>query len=187
MAASSTPTAGEAARQRAAEFLLRRHHFIWPEALPWLLAIAAFFAFPDRMTIGTQVLIMIMFALSLDLILGYAGIITLGHAAFFGIGAYTVGLGLARLGWSEPISGLIAAGLVAAFAGGDGSDAPAVAGRADELFGLRQLMPAGGRFLRQVGIGFGEVAGQPHEGEVPADPDGARAMARTATSSRCMR
>ena len=106
MAASSTPTAGEAARQRAAEFLLRRHHFIWPEALPWLLAIAAFFAFPDRMTIGTQVLIMIMFALSLDLILGYAGIITLGHAAFFGIGAYTVGLGLARLGWSEPISGL---------------------------------------------------------------------------------
>lgn len=117
MAASSTPTAGEAARQRAAEFLLRRHHFIWPEALPWLLAIAAFFVFPDRMTIGTQVLIMIMFALSLDLILGYAGIITLGHAAFFGIGAYTVGLGLARLGWSEPISGLIAAGLVAAFAG----------------------------------------------------------------------
>ena len=40
-----------------------------------------------------------MFALSLDLILGYAGIVTLGHAAFFGIGAYTVGLlvGAARL------------------------------------------------------------------------------------------
>src|SRR6185437_1254078 len=108
MAASEIPTASEAARQRAAEFLLHRHHFIWPEALPWLLAIAAFFVFPDRMTIGTQVLIMIMFALSLDLILGYAGIITLGHAAFFGIGAYTVGLGLARLGWSEPISGMIA-------------------------------------------------------------------------------
>ena len=50
-----------------------------------------------------------MFALSLDLILGYAGIVTLGHAAFFGIGAYTVGLAAARLGWSEPISGLFAA------------------------------------------------------------------------------
>ena len=49
------------------------------------------------MTFGGQVLIMVMFALSLDLILGYAGIVTLGHAAFFGIGAYTVGLLIARL------------------------------------------------------------------------------------------
>src|SRR5579875_2206237 len=69
------------------------------------------------MTFGSQVLIMVLFALSLDLILGYAGIVTLGHAAFFGIGAYTVGLGLARLGWSEPISGLFAAAIVAALAG----------------------------------------------------------------------
>jgi branched-chain amino acid transport system permease protein len=63
------------------------------------------------------VLIGVMFALSLDLILGYAGIITLGHAAFFGIGAYTVGLGAARLGWTEPISGLFAAAAVAALIG----------------------------------------------------------------------
>ena len=49
---------------------------------------------------------MIMFALSLDLILGYAGIVTLGHAAFFGIGAYTVALASLKLGWSEPISGI---------------------------------------------------------------------------------
>jgi branched-chain amino acid transport system permease protein len=106
-----------AARDRAAEFLISRHRFRWPEALPWLLAVAAFFIFPDRMTFGSQVLIAAMFALSLDLILGYAGIVTLGHAAFFGIGAYVVGLGAAKLGWSEPISGLIAAGLIAAFIG----------------------------------------------------------------------
>jgi branched-chain amino acid transport system permease protein len=106
-----------AARDRAAEFLISRHRFRWPEALPWLLAIVAFFVFPDRMTFGSQVLIGAMFALSLDLILGYAGIVTLGHAAFFGIGAYVVGLGAAKLGWSEPISGLIAAGLIAAFIG----------------------------------------------------------------------
>ncbi len=87
------------------------------EALPWLIAIAAYFIFPDRMTFGSQVLIMVMFALSLDLILGYAGIVTLGHAAFFGIGAYTVGLGAARLGWTEPISGLFAAAIVSAFVG----------------------------------------------------------------------
>lgn len=117
MAASDTMTGGEAARARAAEYLLRRHYFRWPEALPWLIAVACFFVFPDRMTFGSQVLIMVMFALSLDLILGYAGIITLGHAAFFGIGAYTVALASLKLGWSEPISGVIAAGLVAGLVG----------------------------------------------------------------------
>jgi branched-chain amino acid transport system permease protein len=105
------------ARERAAEYLVRRHRYRWPEALPWLIAIAVYFIFPDRLTFGSQVLVMAMFALSLDLILGYAGIVTLGHAAFFGIGAYTVGLGAAKWGWTEPISGLFAAGLLAAFVG----------------------------------------------------------------------
>ena len=105
------------ARERAAAHLLSRHHFHWAEALPWVVAIAAFYVFPDRMTFGNQVLVMVLFALSLDLILGYAGIVTLGHAAFFGLGAYTVGLGAARLGWTEPISGLFAAALISAFAG----------------------------------------------------------------------
>jgi len=118
MAASDTTgAAGREARERAAEYLVSRHRFRWPEALPWLLAIAAFFVFPDRMTFGSQVLIAMMFALSLDLILGYAGIVTLGHAAFFGIGAYTVGLACARLGWTEPVSGLVAAALVAGLIG----------------------------------------------------------------------
>jgi branched-chain amino acid transport system permease protein len=118
MAVSETMSAaGREARERAAEFLLSRHRYRWPEALPWLIAIAAFFAFPDRMTFGSQVLIGVMFALSLDLILGYAGIVTLGHAAFFGIGAYTVGLGAARLGWTEPISGLFAAAIMAGLIG----------------------------------------------------------------------
>jgi branched-chain amino acid transport system permease protein len=118
MAASDTPdTAGHAARDRAAEYLMRRHRFGWPEALPWLIALACFFLFPDRMTFGGQVLIMVMFALSLDLILGYAGIVTLGHAAFFGIGAYTVGLLISRFGYSEPLSSLVLAALMAALGG----------------------------------------------------------------------
>lgn len=104
-------------RECAAEYLLSRHRLRWPELLPWLLALAAFFVFPDRMTFGGQVLIMVLFALSLDLILGYAGIVTLGHAAFFGIGAYTVGLLIARFGWSEPLSSLAAAALMAALFG----------------------------------------------------------------------
>lgn len=105
------------ARTRAADFLIRRHYFRWPEALPWLIAIACFFLFPNRMIFGSQVLVMVIFALSLDLILGYAGIITLGHAAFFGIGAYVVALAFLRFGWSEPISGIIAGGLVAGLVG----------------------------------------------------------------------
>ena len=106
-----------APRARALEFMGRRHRFHLGEALPWILMIAAFFLFPDRVTFGTQVLIAIMFTLSLDLILGYAGIVTLGHAAFFGIGAYTVALLSARLHWGEPISALAAGALLAALAG----------------------------------------------------------------------
>src|SRR5205809_446324 len=82
----------------------------------WLIPVAAFFLFPHYLTLGSQILIAGLFALSLDLILGYARIISLGHAAYFGVGAYTAGL-LAKYGWGEPISGLLAAAIVAATVG----------------------------------------------------------------------
>ncbi|MGH8705817.1 MAG: branched-chain amino acid ABC transporter permease [Burkholderiales bacterium] len=97
----------------AAQRLAERHRFKWWETLPWVAAIAAFFLFPNYLAFGTQLLITILFALSLDLVLGYAGIVTLGHAAFFGAGAYTVGMLAQHLGWNEPLSGLVAAALVA--------------------------------------------------------------------------
>ena len=75
-----------------ARFLTTRHRLRWWEALPWLLAIAYYFAFPDYLGFGAELLSAILFALSLDLALGYAGIISLGHAAFFGVGAYTAGM-----------------------------------------------------------------------------------------------
>jgi branched-chain amino acid transport system permease protein len=112
-----TPETGMRAKDRARAFLIDRHHLRWPEALPWLLAVAAYFLFPDRMTFGTQSLIMVLFALSLDLILGYAGIVTLGHAAFFGIGAYTVALLASRYGWGEPITALFASAAISGFVG----------------------------------------------------------------------
>jgi branched-chain amino acid transport system permease protein len=93
--------------------LARRHRLRWWEALPWIASLACFFAFPNYLAFATQVLITILFALSLDLVLGYAGIVTLGHAAFFGAGAYTVGMMAMHWGWNEPFSGLIAAALVA--------------------------------------------------------------------------
>jgi branched-chain amino acid transport system permease protein len=104
-------------RGRAVAFLATRHRLRAWEALPWAIAIAAYYFFPDRMVFGSQVLVMVLFALSLDLILGFAGIVSLGHAAFFGIGAYAAALLTLRLNWQEPISGLLAAAAVAAAAG----------------------------------------------------------------------
>ncbi|HEY1540927.1 MAG TPA: branched-chain amino acid ABC transporter permease [Xanthobacteraceae bacterium] len=113
--AAAAPATG--ARARAIAFLSTRHHLRLWEALPWLIALAAYIVFPDRMLFGSQVLVMVLFALSLDLILGFAGIVSLGHAAFFGVGAYTAALITLRLNWQEPISGLVAAAAVAAVAG----------------------------------------------------------------------
>ncbi len=97
--------------------LTRRHYFHWWEALPWIIALAYYFAFPDYLSFGAELLIAILFALSLDLALGYAGIVTLGHAAFFGAGAYTVGM-LAYYGvWNEPITSLVLGALAAAAVG----------------------------------------------------------------------
>jgi branched-chain amino acid transport system permease protein len=82
----------------------------------WVVALAAFFAFPSHRVLGSQILITGLFAVSLDLILGYAGIVSLGHAAFFGMGAYTAGI-LAVHGWGEPLTGLVAAGAAGAIVG----------------------------------------------------------------------
>ncbi len=98
------------------ETLLRSKRLRAIELLPWAIAAAAYFGLPDYLALGSQVLIMILFALSLDLVLGYAGIVTLGHSAFFGVGAYTAGIYAARVS-GEPLSGLVLAALVAAVVG----------------------------------------------------------------------
>lgn len=98
-------------------YLKSRHGLRAVELLPWLAAVAVFFLLPDRLAFAGQVLIMVLFALSLDLIFGYAGLITLGHAAYFGIGAYAVGLLSAKLGVAEPFTGLAFALAVAGLVG----------------------------------------------------------------------
>ena len=82
----------------------------------WLGLVGVYFAFPSSLIFASQILITGLFALSLDIILGYAGIVTLGHAAFFGIGAYTAGL-MASHGWHDPLLGLLVAGFTAGIAG----------------------------------------------------------------------
>lgn len=95
---------GQARLRRAAEVAL------------WLLALGSYWLFPDYLGLLSQVWIAALFALSLDLLVGYAGVVTLGHAAFFGLGAYAAGI-LAVQGWGEPFSGLLLAGLAAALLG----------------------------------------------------------------------
>ena len=82
----------------------------------WLALGASFFLLPDKLTLMSQIMIFGLFAVSLDMALGYAGILTVGHAAFFGAGAYAAGL-LAKHGWSEPFSGLLFALMVCAALG----------------------------------------------------------------------
>ena len=79
----------------------------------WVIAASCAFLFPSRYLIMTDIIRLALFTLSLDLILGYAGIVSLGHAAFFGVGAYAAGL-LALHGIiNEPVLALVVAGIVA--------------------------------------------------------------------------
>jgi branched-chain amino acid transport system permease protein len=83
----------------------------WEYAL-WLLALASPFALASHALIINEIAIVALFALSLDLILGYTGIVSLGHAAFFGMGAYSAAL-FAKLVMPDPLVGLVV-GMVAA-------------------------------------------------------------------------
>lgn len=95
-----------------------KHQSRWSayEVLFWLAALLPFYFFPTFLTLASQIAIAALFALSVDLILGYAGIITLGHAMFFGLGAYCAGL-ITKAGWGEPLTGLVVAGAFAALVG----------------------------------------------------------------------
>jgi len=86
------------------------------EVVFWLCTLLPFVVTPNYLSLASQIAITALFALSLDLILGYAGIVSLGHAAFFGVGAYTAGL-LAKHYWGEPLSGLVLAAAAAGLAG----------------------------------------------------------------------
>jgi branched-chain amino acid transport system permease protein len=85
----------------------------WAEIVFWIAALGCAVVFPSRYLIMTDIVRLGLFALSLDLILGYAGIVSLGHAAFFGVGAYGAGLLALHGVVTEPVIALVAAGLAA--------------------------------------------------------------------------
>ncbi|PVE25768.1 branched-chain amino acid ABC transporter permease [Microvirga sp. KLBC 81] len=96
--------------------LIRKARWGIAEIAFWLVAAATLFFLPGRHLILNEIAIIALFALSLDLILGYAGIVSLGHAAFFGFGAYVAGI-LAKYGFADPLLGLGGAAIAAALLG----------------------------------------------------------------------
>ncbi|HEX2547724.1 MAG TPA: branched-chain amino acid ABC transporter permease [Ramlibacter sp.] len=108
--------------------LQKASKFKWWEGVLWVLAFAAPLLMPSHALIINQIAIIALFAVSLDLVLGYGGIVSLGHAAFFGFGAYTAAL-FAKHIMPDPHLGLLvsmvsaaALGFVASFTVLRGSD-----------------------------------------------------------------
>jgi len=99
------------------EFLRDQIRWRWSEIAFWLATLLPFVLAPDYLVLASQIAITALFVLSLDLILGFSGIVSLGHAAYFGVGAYTAGLLSAKLGWGEPLTGLLAAAIAAGIFG----------------------------------------------------------------------
>lgn len=109
-------TAAPDARPRVAQLLARRARWRPAELVFWALAAAMPLVWPSRLLLLNEIAILALFALSLDLILGFAGIVSLGQAAFFGTGAFAAGL-LAAHGLGDPLLGLAAGAAASALLG----------------------------------------------------------------------
>lgn len=90
-------------------------------ALIWLSAILAPLAVGGYyVTLATEILIAAVFALGLNLLIGYTGMVSLGHAMFFGLGGYGIGIGCTLLRaplWATVIVTLLAVALLSAVVG----------------------------------------------------------------------
>ena len=98
------------------EFLHARTRWHPLEIVFWLATPLPFVVVPEYLQLASQIAIAALFAISLDLILGYAGIVSIGHAAYFGLGAYTAGI-LSKYGIGEPLILLVLGAAVAGVVG----------------------------------------------------------------------
>jgi branched-chain amino acid transport system permease protein len=110
---TSATIAGQA---NPVQYLQAQNRWQWSEIAFWLATLLPFVLAPSYLVLASQIAITALFVLSLDLILGFCGIVSLGHAAYFGVGAYTAGL-MSKYGWGEPLTGLVAAAIVAGLFG----------------------------------------------------------------------
>ena len=106
----------ENGRPAASEYFQRQVRWHALEYAVWLAALLPFVLTPSHLSLASQIAITALFALSLDLLVGYAGLVSLGHAAFFGMGAYSAGL-IAKHYWGEPLSVLLMSGIFAGVLG----------------------------------------------------------------------
>src|SRR5947209_7618497 len=88
--------------------LLRKVRWRPWEFAVWAVAFVLPLLLPSRALMINEIAIVALFAMSLDLILGYTGIVSLGHAGFFGLGAYTAAL-FAKHVLPDPHLGMLAA------------------------------------------------------------------------------
>ena len=96
---------------------LRAHtRWRWWEFALYAVLVASWLLLPSQALLLNEIAILALFAVSLDLILGYAGIVSLGHAAFFGIGSYAAAL-FAKLVMPDPLAGMAVAIGVSALLG----------------------------------------------------------------------
>ena len=109
-------TATIAGQANPVQYLQAQNRWQWSEIAFWLATLLPFVLTPSYLVLASQIAITALFVLSLDLILGFCGIVSLGHAAYFGVGAYTAGL-ISKYGWGEPLTGLVAAAIVAGLFG----------------------------------------------------------------------
>jgi branched-chain amino acid transport system permease protein len=86
------------------------------ETAIWILAALAIVLFPRHAALWNEIAILALFAVSLDLILGYGGIVSLGQAAFFGTGSYAAAL-FAKHAMNDPLAGLAVGAAAAALVG----------------------------------------------------------------------
>jgi branched-chain amino acid transport system permease protein len=100
----------------SADYFRRQARWRPIEIVFWLATLLPFVVTPSYLSLASQIAITALFAVSLDLILGYAGIVSLGHAAYFGFGAYSAGL-LSKYYLGEPLTGLVAAAAAAGILG----------------------------------------------------------------------
>ena len=101
---------------RLRDALLERSRWRAWELAAWAVLWMLPMVLPSHAALINEIAILALFALSLDLILGYAGIVSLGHAAFFGIGAYGAGL-FAKHVMTDPLVGLAVAVALSALVG----------------------------------------------------------------------
>ena len=96
---------------------LRAHaRWRWWELVTFAVLVLSWLLLPGQSLLLNEIAILALFAVSLDLILGYAGIVSLGHAAFFGIGSYSAAL-FAKLVMPDPWVGMVVAIATAAVLG----------------------------------------------------------------------